>query len=223
MTRWITALTMATAVAVAPAWALAQSSAPAQPATKDKSATTTDRTAGKNGSGKLASGEQKFVSEALKHGMAEVELGKLASEKASNEAVKQFGQKMADDHGKAGEELKKIAQDKGVTPPTEMDGKHKRLHDRLSKLSGAQFDRAYMDEMVKEHRNDVKEFQREANRAKDTDVKGFASKTLPTLQEHLKQAESVRSQVSRTAKGGDADAGAASVKGGEKGARTDKK
>ena len=211
MARWITALTMAAAVAVAPAWALAQSSAPAQPATKDKPA------ASKTDNGKLASSDRKFVTEALKGGMAEVELGKLASEKASTDAVKQFGQRMVDDHGKAGEELKKIAQDKGVTPPAELDGKHKRLHERLSKLSGAEFDRAYMEEMVKDHRNDVKEFQREAGRAKDPDVKSYASKTLPTLQEHLKQAETVRSQVSKTAKGGDRDAaGAASGKSGDK-------
>ena len=216
MARWVTALTVAAAVAIAPAWALAQSSAPAQPATKDKPAATTDRGAAKSDNGKLARGDRKFVTEALQHGMAEVELGKLASEKASNDAVKQFGKRMADDHGKAGEELKKIAQDKGITPPTEMAGKHKRLHDRLSKMSGAEFDRAYMDEMVKDHRNDVKEFQREAKDAKDADVKSFASKTLPTLQEHLKQAESVRSQVSRTAKGGDRDAGAASSKSGDK-------
>jgi putative membrane protein len=132
--------------------------------------------------------------------MAEVELGKLASEKASNDAVKQFGKRLADDHGKAGEELKKIAQDKGITPPTEMDGKHKKLHDRLSKLSGAQFDRAYVDEMVKDHRKDVKDFQRESEKAKDSDVKSFASKTLPTLQDHLKEAEGLQSQVKGTAK-----------------------
>jgi putative membrane protein len=202
---------MAAAVALAPAWALAQSA----PATKDKPAADKPA-ASKSSNGKLASGDRKFVTEALEGGMAEVELGKLASEKASNDAVKQFGQRMVDDHGKAGEELKKIAQDKGVTPPAEMSSKHKRLHDRLSKLSGAEFDRAYMEEMVKDHRNDVKEFQREAGRAKDADVKGYASKTLPTLQEHLKQAETVRSQVSKTAKGGDRDAGAASGKSGEK-------
>jgi len=107
---------------------------------------------------------------------------------------------MAEDHGKAGEELKKIAQDKGLAPPTELDGKHKTLHDRLAKLSGSEFDRAYMDEMVKDHRKDVKEFQREAEKAKDPDVKSFASKTLPTLQDHLKEAETVHAQVKGSAK-----------------------
>jgi putative membrane protein len=191
--RWVSIATLVAAVALAPAVTFAQSTAPA---TKDKpAATTTDKSSDKS---KLSSGDQKFVTEALKHGMAEVELGKLASEKASNDAVKQFGQKMAEDHGKAGDELKKIAQDKGVRPPTAMDDKHKKLHDRLAKLSGAQFDRAYMDEMVKDHRSDVKEFQKQAKSAKDEDVKAFAAKTLPTLQDHLKQAESVHGQV-RTA------------------------
>jgi len=160
---------------------------------------------------KVSRGDRNFFVTAAEDGMAEVELGKLASEKASNDSVKQFGQRMVDDHGKAGDELKKIAQDKGITPPAEMDGKHRKLHDRLSKMSGAEFDRAYVDEMVKDHRNDVKEFQREAKNAKDPDVKSFASKTLPTLQDHLKQAEGLRSQV-RTAGKGDRDAGAASGK-----------
>jgi putative membrane protein len=196
--RWISIAALAAAVAVAPAVTFAQS---ATPATKEKAPATS---MSKDDKSKLSASERKFVTEALQGGMAEVELGKLASERASNDAVKQFGQRMADDHGKAGDELKKIAQDKGVTPPSELDAKHKKLHDRLSKLSGAAFDRAYMDEMVKDHRMDVKNFQREANSAKDPDVKSFASKTLPTLQEHLKQAESVHGQV-RTA--GKSDSG----------------
>ena len=197
--RWISIAALTAALAVAPAVAFAQSAAPA---TKEKPpATSMDKDADK---GKLAAGDRKFVTEALQGGMAEVELGRLASERASNDAVKQFGQRMADDHGKAGDELKKIAQDKGVTPPAEMDAKHKKLHDRLAKLSGAEFDRAYMDEMVRDHRADVKNFQRQATGARDPDVKAFASNTLPTLQEHLKQAESVYGQV-RTA--GKSDAG----------------
>ena len=151
---------------------------------------------------KVASGDRKFVVEALRGGMAEVELGKLAGEKASNDSVKQFGKRMVDDHGKAGEELKKLAQDKGITPPTDLEAKHKKLHDRLAKLSGPEFDRAYVDEMVKDHRKDVKDFQREADRAKDPDVKAFAAKTLPTLQEHLKQVEDLQAQVKGTAKAG---------------------
>ena len=82
----------------------------------------------------------------------------------------------------------------------DLDAKQKKLHDRLSKLSGAEFDRTYVDEMVKDHRKDVKEFQREAEKAKDPDVKSWASKTLPTLQDHLKQIEGLQAQMKGTAK-----------------------
>jgi putative membrane protein len=189
-------------VALTPAWASAQSTTTTAPPDKPAAARKTERAdrAATEDKGKLASGDRKFVMEALKGGMAEVELGRLATEKASSDAVKQFGQRMVDDHGKAGDELKKLAQDKGITPPAELDGKHKKLHDRLSKLSGAEFDRAYVSEMVKDHRKDVKDFQREAAKAKDGDVKSYAAKTLPTLQEHLKQVEDLQAQVKGTAK-----------------------
>ena len=191
--KMVIALGMVAAVAFAPAVTFAQSNPPAE-----KHANKTERaTADK---GKLPAGDRKFVMEALKGGMAEVELGKLAGEKASNDAVKQFGKRMADDHAKAGEELKKLAMDKGIQPPSDLDGKHRKLHDRLSKLSGAEFDRAYVNEMVKDHRKDVKDFQREADKAKDPDVKAFASKTLPTLQDHLKQIEDLDKQMKGTAK-----------------------
>lgn len=184
--RGVLALSMVGALAFAPASALAA----------DKN----DKAAADTSANKMASGDKKFVNEALQGGMAEVELGKLASEKAANDSVKQFGKRMVDDHGKAGDELKKLAQDKGVTPPAEMDSKHKKLHDRLSKLSGAEFDRAYVNEMVKDHRKDVKDFQREADKAKDPDLKSWAAKTLPTLQDHLKQVEDINTQMKGTAK-----------------------
>jgi putative membrane protein len=146
----------------------------------------------------MPSGDRKFVVTAAQGGLAEVELGTLAAQRASTDAVKQFGQRMASDHGKANEELKGLAQQKGVPVPTALDAKHKKLHDRLSKLSGAEFDRAYMDEMVKDHRKDVSEFRSEAERGKDPDVKAWAAKTLPTLEAHLKQAETVNAQVKGT-------------------------
>ena len=185
--RVVTTATLAALVAFAPALASAQTSTSAEKAAADKSA-------------KLSSSDRKFVTEALKGGMAEVELGKLASERASSDAVKQFGKRMADDHGKAGDELKTLAQGKGITPPSALEAKDAQLRDRLAKLAGAEFDRAYVDAMVKDHRKDVKDFQREADKAKDPDVKSFASKTLPTLQDHLKQVEDLQTQVKGTAK-----------------------
>jgi putative membrane protein len=145
--------------------------------------------------GTLAESDRKFVMEAARGGVAEVELGKLAGERASNDAVKQFGQRMVTDHGKANEELKELAQQKKLTLPTGLDSKHRKLHDRLSKLSGAEFDRAYVEEMVKDHRKDVTDFRREAERARDADLKTWAGKTLPTLEDHLKQVQSLQAQV----------------------------
>ncbi len=121
---------------------------------------------------------------------AEVELGRVATERGASDSVKQFGQRMVTDHGKANDELAKVAQDKGVELPADMDAKHKRLQDRLAKLSGADFDKAYMDAMVKDHDKDVAAFEKEAKSAKDKDLKNFASKTLPTLKSHQKMAHS---------------------------------
>ncbi len=136
-----------------------------------------------------------FVMNAAKGGMAEVELGKLAVQKASSDQVKQFGQRMVDDHGKANDELKALAQQKNITVPSEIDAKHKAEIDRLSKLSGAAFDREYMRAMLMDHRKDVNEFRVESKSGKDADVKAWAAKTLPTLEEHLKQAQDTNRAV----------------------------
>jgi putative membrane protein len=127
--------------------------------------------------------------EAARGGMAEVELGQLASQKAQSDQVKQFAQRMVQDHGKANDELKSLAQQKNITLPTELDAKHKATHDRLSKLSGAQFDRAYMQDMLQDHRKDVNEFRKESQSGRDPEVKAWAAKTLPTLEEHLTLAQ----------------------------------
>ncbi|MCU1257916.1 MAG: outer membrane protein [Bryobacterales bacterium] len=136
-----------------------------------------------------------FVAEAASGGMAEVELGKLATQKASDQRVKQFGQKMVDDHSKANDELKEIAAKENIPIPSTMNAKDKATVDKLSALSGPAFDRAYMKDMVADHKKDVAAFQKEANTGKDEAIKGFASKTLPILQEHLKLAEDIQPKV----------------------------
>jgi putative membrane protein len=93
---------------------------------------------------KLSGSDEKFVKEAAAGGMMEVELGQIAGDKAANDQVKQFGRRMQNDHGKANEELKTLAINKGVQLPTALEGKHKKTVDRLSKLSGEEFDRQYM-------------------------------------------------------------------------------
>ncbi|HEX3704004.1 MAG TPA: DUF4142 domain-containing protein [Vicinamibacterales bacterium] len=133
--------------------------------------------------------DQTFVKKAAEGGMAEVELGKLAAEKAASPEVKQFGQKMMDDHGKANDQLKSLAQNKNITLPSDLSAKDKALRDRLSKLSGAAFDRAYMRAMVTDHTKDVGDFRTESKAGGDADVKSWASNTLPTLESHLKMAK----------------------------------
>jgi putative membrane protein len=141
----------------------------------------------------LGSADRKFVMEAAMGGMAEVELGRLAAERGSSDAVKQFGQRMVDDHSRANSELMQLASSKGITLPVGLDAKHQALMTKMSALSGAAFDRAYAKEMVKDHNKDVALFQREATRGADSDLKAFAQKTLPTLQEHLSMARSLPS------------------------------
>lgn len=144
-----------------------------------------------NGSSSLNAMDRHFVKKAAQGGMAEVELGKLATEKAQSDEVKKFGQRMVDDHSKANDQLKQLASSKGITLPSDLDAKDKSTKDRLSKLSGEQFDRAYMKDMVKDHTKDVAEFKKASSNAKDADIKSFASQTLPTLEDHLKEAQSI--------------------------------
>lgn len=140
--------------------------------------------------GAAAGADSTFVKEAAMGGLAEVELGRLAAQKAQSADVKQFAQHMVDDHSKANDQLKPLAQQKGIDVPTQLTGKHKSEYDRLSRLSGAQFDRAYMQLMLQDHRKDVSDFRKESTSGKDPDVKQFASQTLPTLEDHLKMAQS---------------------------------
>jgi putative membrane protein len=148
-----------------------------------------------NGTAKLSHGDRKFIEEAAKGGMAEVQLGKLAAEKAENPQVKQFGQRMVDDHTKANSQLQQLASTKNVQLPQDIDRSHRREYERLQKLSGTDFDREYMKHMVSDHKKDVKEFQKTAKSAKDPDLKNFAQTTLPTLEEHLRQAQTDEAAV----------------------------
>ena len=139
--------------------------------------------------------DETFVMKAANGGMAEVDLGKLAVEKAGSDEVKKFGQRMVDDHSKANAELKTLAQNKHFTLPTEIEADEKALHDRLAKLSGASFDRAYMQAMIADHRKDLNEFRIEAKMGKDADVKGWAAKTLPMVEDHVKLAQNTNRAV----------------------------
>jgi putative membrane protein len=143
----------------------------------------------------LASADRAFIQTAARVGWPEVALGELASTHATNDDVKKFGQRMVADHGKANQELTQLARDKGVEPPKKIDRTQKSVHDRVAKLVGEAFDRAYVEEMVKDHRRDVKEFERASGSAKDPDLKTWIDKTLPTLRDHLREIENISAKV----------------------------
>jgi putative membrane protein len=144
----------------------------------------------------------KFMKEAAQGGLAEVQLGQLAAQKADSADVKAFGQRMVDDHSKANDELKQLASDKGVTLPTRIPSKEQKLMGRLQGLSGPAFDKAYMEAMVKDHEHDVNAFRAASQNGPDTDVKAWAAKTLPTLQEHLQMARQTAQKVEAALAGG---------------------
>ncbi len=136
-----------------------------------------------------------FMTEAAKGGMAEIELSKLATTKAQNAEVKKYAQQMIQDHTNASAELKQLAGKKNVTLPTELDAEHKAIKDRLSGLSGAEFDKAYVNAMVSDHEKTVNLFKTQADGGMDADAKAFAAKTLPKLQGHLDMIKGIESKM----------------------------
>lgn len=163
-----------------------------------EAASSANRNAGGMSASQVSGKDQKFIMDAAQDGMAEVELGQLAQQKASNPEVKSFGQKMVEQHTQANEELKSIASKNNVTLPTDLEAKLKANVDRLSKLEGEQFDKAYMQHMVQDHKKAVSLFEKTSKSAKNEDVKQFAAKTLPTLRDHLQNAQTVNSATSNT-------------------------
>ena len=116
-------------------------------------------------------------------------LGLTPEQNELSDAVGQFGRRMVHDHSDVNQELRQLASSKGVMVPQSLDEKDAAERDRLSKLSGREFDVAYMPDMVRDHKEDVSEFQKMAEKAQDPDVRAFAAKTLPMLQDHLRLAE----------------------------------
>jgi putative membrane protein len=127
--------------------------------------------------------------------MAEIKLGELAEQKGSNTLVKEFGKRMATDHAKAGSLLQEVASRNKISLPSGMDKKDRDTYDRLSKLSGAEFDKAYARHMVADHEKDVAAFKKEATGGSNPDIKKFAAETLPTLEDHLKHARLMQKNV----------------------------
>ncbi|WP_294296379.1 DUF4142 domain-containing protein [uncultured Chryseobacterium sp.] len=146
-------------------------------------------------SGNLSDQDKKFVDAAAKGGMMEVMMGELAKTNAQSAAVKSLGAMMVTDHGKANEELKSWASMAKYTLPASLDADQQKKYDDLKTKKGSDFDRAYTDLMVSDHKMDIAEFKKEASGGMDASVKSFASKTLPTLEHHLMESEKAKAAV----------------------------
>ena len=145
--------------------------------------------------GQLTDKDYKFVQEAARGGQMEVELGELARQRGASQTVRDFGDRMVKDHSKAGDELKQIIARKGASIPTSMSHQERSTMDSLQKATGKDFDKAYAKDMLKDHKEDVKKFQAAAKELNDPDLRAFAQKTLPTLEQHLQLAEQMEKAV----------------------------
>jgi putative membrane protein len=139
--------------------------------------------------------DRDFINKAATGGLTEVELGRIAAQRAARSSVRSFGERMVTDHGRANMELAALAQSKGLALPAALEPSQQAMRDRLSVLSGADFDRAYMSEMVRDHTEDVALFEREAEVSADPDLKAWAARSLPMLRDHLALARQVNSEV----------------------------
>ena len=141
---------------------------------------------------KLSAQDDTFMREAAQGGLAEVQDAQLAQQKGTGSEVKQFAGRMITDHNKANTDLQQIAQSKGLTPPAEPSSAQRSTHDKLAKLSAAQFDREYMQGQVFDHEQTVTLFRKEVESGQDPQLKVFAQKYLPTIEDHLRMAKSIK-------------------------------
>lgn len=183
MTRLLTTTALLALLAAAPSWA--QTGAPTTGGTATSSAKAQE----------ITQQDRDFAKEAAIGGKLEVDLGKVAESKGENQAVKDFGKRMVDDHSKANDKFAALAKDLQLTLPTSLDQKSKDAEDRLSKLSGSQFDHDYIADMVKDHQEDIVLFQKETASGGNAQIKSFASDTLPMLQQHLKMAQDTQAKL----------------------------
>jgi putative membrane protein len=134
---------------------------------------------------KATARERMFIKKAAMGGMTEVALGKVAAQNGGSQDVKDFGNQMVTDHSKINDNLKEVAGKMGVTIPDSLDSMHQAMVDKMSKLSGAEFDKAYVKDMVKDHEKDIAEFDRAKSMVKNDDLKKFIDDSVPTMKDHL--------------------------------------
>jgi putative membrane protein len=145
----------------------------------------------------LSEEDKEFMTEAAQSNMLEVVLGREIVRRAKSSEVKAFGERMVTDHAKANDELRRIAERRGVTLPMELDEEHRRELAQLAALSDEKLDKEYAALMVEEHTHDVEAFRDASNKIQDPELRAWAAKTLPMLEEHLARAKSLKEKRSR--------------------------
>jgi putative membrane protein len=143
----------------------------------------------------LSESDRQFVTEMSSGNLAEAQLGNLAAQKAASSDVKQFAERMVDDHSRANNELQQLVSGKGLSLPQEVGSQHQAVIDQLSKLSGREFDRAYVSEMIRKHEMTVTKLESAAQQSNDADLKAWVMKILPTVREHLQMAQEIAGKI----------------------------
>ena len=184
---WLAVLSGTLALSIG-ACAKKQTDAPSATDTQAASSSTADATTPPP---PAADPDSDFFDKAAEGGMAEVEAGKLAQEKASSAEVKKFGAMMVTDHTQANDKLKAIAANHGVTLPTDLNEEHRTMKENLSGLSGKDFDKEYIAGQIKDHQTVAELLRTESASGQNPDAKAFAAETLPTVEAHLQQAQSL--------------------------------
>ena len=188
---FIHTLILSSAFVAAPQAQTPPPATPEKPATAQAPAPRADKAHGDHGA------DATFVKKAADGGMAEVKIAQLAKEKAEHADVKAFADKLERDHTQANTELKSLASSKQITLPDAPSKAHQALYDKLAKLAGAEFDRAFVAAVLDDHQKDVREFSKVASGSGDAEVKAFATKTLPTLKEHLQQVQTLSKTIGK--------------------------
>lgn len=191
MLRLLATTSLLVLLAQAPAWGQGQNPASSSPRAGQTSPEGATRL--------LNQQDQGFIRDAGIGGMAEVTLGKLAEQRAKADPVKDFARRMVQDHSKANDQLAALAKQHNIGMPKELDEEHRQVHDRLEKLSGAEFDRAYIESQVQDHQKTAQLFEWEINSGQNAQLKSFASETLPTILHHLEMARDIHTELSTEA------------------------
>jgi putative membrane protein len=185
-------LALASAMLLCGSMSLAQASRdPGGPASQNpgQNPTTNPQMSGMQAAGQTSAGDKKFVRKAMQGGMAEVQLGQMTLQKTNNDQVKQFAQRMIDDHTKMNDQMKPVAQQLGVDVPGQISKKDRATMAKLQALSGPAYDQAYIKDMVKDHKQDLSDFQMEASSGQDQTVKDAASQGSKVIAQHLQLAQ----------------------------------